>query len=32
MGAAGGFLVDRVVIPPEILEEVAAELEAAASA
>ncbi len=32
MGAAGGFLVDRVVIAPEILEEVAAELEAATSA
>ena len=27
---AGGFLVDRVVIPPEVLEEVSAELEAAA--
>jgi hypothetical protein len=30
MAAAGGFLVDRVVIPPEILEEVSAEIEAAA--
>ena len=28
MAAAGGFLVDRVVIPPEVLEEVSAELEA----
>jgi len=31
MAAAGGFLVDRVVIPPEVLEEVSAELEAAAA-
>jgi hypothetical protein len=29
MAAAGGFLVNRVVIPPEVLEEVSAELEAA---
>ena len=29
MAAAGGFLVDRVVIPPEVLEELNAELEAA---
>ena len=29
IAAKGGFLVDRVVVPPEILEEVAAELEAA---
>jgi hypothetical protein len=28
MSAAGGFLVNRVVIPPEVLEEVSAELEA----
>jgi Family of unknown function (DUF6325) len=28
---AGGFLVDRVTIPPEVLEEVSAELEAAAT-
>ena len=28
MAAAGGFLVNRVVIPPEVLEEVSAELEA----
>jgi hypothetical protein len=27
MAAAGGFLVDRVVIPPEVLEEVSAEIE-----
>ncbi len=32
MTAAGGFLVDRVVIPPEVLEEVSAELEAHAAA
>jgi hypothetical protein len=31
MAAAGGFLVTRTVVPPEILEEVVAELEAAAS-
>ena len=31
MAAAGGFLVNRVVIPPEVLEEVVAELEAAAT-
>ncbi len=31
MAAAGGFLVDRVVIPPEVLAEVSAELEAAAA-
>ncbi len=31
MVAAGGFLVNRVVIPPEVLEEVSAELEAAAA-
>jgi hypothetical protein len=30
MAAAGGFLVTRSVIPPEVLEEVNAELEAAA--
>jgi hypothetical protein len=30
IGAAGGFLVNRVVIPPEVLEEVNAELEATA--
>ncbi len=29
IGAAGGFLVKRVVIPPEVLEELSAELEAA---
>ncbi len=28
MAAAGGFLVDRVVVPPEVLAEVSAELEA----
>jgi hypothetical protein len=28
MAASGGFLVQRVVIPPEVLEEVSAELEA----
>jgi len=32
MAAAGGFLVSRTVIPPEVLEEVSAEIEAAASA
>ncbi len=32
MEAAGGFLVARTVIPPEVLEEVNAELEAAGSA
>jgi Family of unknown function (DUF6325) len=31
MAAAGGFLVNRVVVPPEVLEEVSAELEAAAA-
>jgi hypothetical protein len=31
MAAAGGFLVNRVVIPPDVLEEVSAELEAAAA-
>lgn len=31
IGAAGGFLVKRVVIPPEVLQEVSAELEAAAA-
>jgi hypothetical protein len=30
MAAAGGFLVDRVVIPPDVLAEVSAELEATA--
>lgn len=30
MAAAGGFLVTRTVVPPEVLEEVSAELEAAA--
>jgi hypothetical protein len=28
LGAAGGFLIDRVVIPPDVLAEVSAELEA----
>ncbi len=32
MTAAGGFLVTRTVVPPEVLEEVSAELDAAASA
>jgi hypothetical protein len=32
ISAAGGFLVNRVVIPPEVLAEVSAELEAAAAA
>ncbi len=32
MAAAGGFLVNRVVVPPEVLAEVSAELEAAAAA
>jgi hypothetical protein len=32
MAAAGGFLVGRTVVPPEVLAEVSAELEAAASA
>ncbi len=32
LGRAGGFLVSRTVIPPEIVEEVAAELEAGAAA
>jgi hypothetical protein len=32
IGAAGGFLVNRVVVPPEVLAEVSAELEAAAAA
>jgi hypothetical protein len=31
IGAAGGFLVARTVIPPEVLEEVSAELEASAA-
>jgi Family of unknown function (DUF6325) len=31
MAAAGGFLVDRVVVPPEVLAEVSAELEAASA-
>ena len=29
MEAAGGFLIDRAVVPPEVLEEVQAELDAA---
>ena len=29
IGGAGGFLVNRVVVPPEVLQEVSAELEAA---
>ena len=32
MKAAGGFLVTRTVVPPEVLEEVVAELEAGAAA
>lgn len=32
IGAAGGFLVKREVIPPEVLEELSAELEAAIAA
>ena len=32
MAAAGGFLVTRTVVPPEVLEEVVAELEAGAAA
>jgi hypothetical protein len=32
MAAAGGFLINRAVVPPEVLEEVQAELDAAASA
>jgi hypothetical protein len=32
MAAAGGFLVSRTVIPPEVLEEVSAEIEAADAA
>ena len=32
MAAAGGFLVARTVVPPEVLEEVVAELEAGATA
>jgi hypothetical protein len=32
IGAAGGFLVNRVVIPPEVLEEVEASLEAVPAA
>ena len=32
IGAAGGFLVGRTVIPPEVLEEVVAELEASGEA
>jgi len=31
MTAAGGFLVTRTVVPPEVIEEVSAELEAAAA-
>jgi hypothetical protein len=31
MAAAGGFLVTRTVVPPEVIEEVSAELEAAAA-
>jgi len=31
LAAAGGFLVDRVVIPPEVLAEVSAEIEASTS-
>jgi hypothetical protein len=31
LAAAGGFLVDRVVIPPEVLAEVSAEIEASAT-
>ena len=31
IGAAGGFLVTRAVVPPEVLAEVSAELEAASS-
>jgi hypothetical protein len=32
MAAAGGFLINRAVVPPEILEEVQAELDAASNA
>jgi hypothetical protein len=32
MAAAGGFLINRAVVPPEVLEEVQAELDAAATA
>jgi hypothetical protein len=32
LAGAGGFLVNRVVIPPEVLAEVSAEIEAAAAA
>jgi hypothetical protein len=32
MSAAGGFLINRAVVPPEVLEEVQAELDAAATA
>ena len=32
MKAAGGFLINRAVVPPEVLEEVQAELDAAATA
>ena len=32
IGAAGGFLVDRVVVPPEVLEEVSSTPDAAAPA
>jgi hypothetical protein len=32
MAAAGGFLVTRTVVPPEVLEDVSAELEAASAA
>jgi Family of unknown function (DUF6325) len=31
MASAGGFLVTRTVVPPEVIEEVSAELEAAAA-
>jgi hypothetical protein len=31
LSAAGGFLVSRTVVPPEVLAEVAAELEASAA-
>lgn len=32
MAAAGGFLINRAVVPPEVLEEVQAELDAASNA
>jgi Family of unknown function (DUF6325) len=32
IGSAGGFLVNRVVVPPEVLQDVSAELDAAAAA